>query len=343
MVTGKNIISSGYKQYKTAMYSWEVIDVCQYKCSYCSAMNFNLNKLLANKILLDSWKNVIKTLTLKTIKNPYMVELLGGEPTLHPNIEEIIQQLNAHDGCVRIDLITNLEKNVKFYKQLQQSKLYINPSYHPEFSGSNFVDKVIELNNTHNIICNNNLHDNSTYWERTKNTIDTLTANDINFYVNFLFEVESGSVGGYKPTYNDDFFSYFENYLTSDNLRAPCRLQKHGNVSSETNINVMDALHNNAHIENIDEIGIVPFVDASGDTELHSTRDIIKHDMAKFKGWDCDARMYSIKMTGEIYNHCTGETVTPINIHKKLNDCVTCPLDRCDCDTKFLYYKSREE
>ena len=51
--------------------------------------------------------------------------------------------------------------------------------------------------------------------------------------------------------------------------------------------------------------------------------------------------MYHIDMEGRIINHCTHEEYNILDLNKKnLTKCVTCPLKRCDCDTKFLYHKT---
>ena len=52
--------------------------------------------------------------------------------------------------------------------------------------------------------------------------------------------------------------------------------------------------------------------------------------------------MYHIGMDGTIKDHCTGEILDIIDLNeKRLTNCVTCPLEKCDCDTKFLYVKNR--
>ena len=52
--------------------------------------------------------------------------------------------------------------------------------------------------------------------------------------------------------------------------------------------------------------------------------------------------MYGVTMSGEVFNHCTNESIPIYNMNDKgLSKCVECPLDMCDCDTKFQYYKER--
>ena len=342
MINIDTIVEAGDPGYNNAMFSWEVIDVCQYKCNYCSAMNFNLNKLLQKKGAINSWKSVVRMLTLKTMSVPYTVELLGGEPTLHPNIKDIITSLSEHNMCGRIDLITNLGKSLKFLQELATDKLVYNSSYHPAYSGDTFTDKLIQLNKEHRAYCNVNLSDKQEHWEDTKRTLHRLQENDITFFVNFLFEVATGPVGGFKPNYTDDFFEYFSEFVSSsDLLRAPCRLGEKGAISSDDNDKIQSHLHKHSHIWSSHTNSNASYITDTGVKYYPTSREIIEHDLAQFKGWNCNAMMYGITMEGRIFNHCTNETVTPLNFSRSLKSCVTCPLDRCDCETKFLYHKTR--
>ena len=69
--------------------------------------------------------------------------------------------------------------------------------------------------------------------------------------------------------------------------------------------------------------------------------DINRYDLAQFKNWKCRHLMYHIDMAGRIANHCTEEEYTILDMKmEKLSKCVDCPLQRCNCDTKFLYVKT---
>ena len=125
---------------------------------------------------------------------PFSVEILGGEPTLHPDIIDIVDKLCVIDNCVQVDLITNLAKPLSFYLKFDKQsneKLAIEASYHPEYSGEQYIQKVIELNKCEWIaVCPNiNLPDEKEHWEKTKSLIDRFIDNDVNIGLNFLQEV----------------------------------------------------------------------------------------------------------------------------------------------------------
>ena len=90
-------ISSGIKGYKTIHFKWHVNTQCKYRCDYCYYIN-SLNKIepQSNR---ESYIGVLKRLSLKSIPN-FIIDLLGGEPTLHDNIDEILNTLSDNTRLV---------------------------------------------------------------------------------------------------------------------------------------------------------------------------------------------------------------------------------------------------
>ena len=129
----KKFIKAGHDNYNSIFFSWQLIDKCQYNCTYCSSVNYNLNTF--NKKNLKVWKPFIKMLQTKRLGIPFTIELLGGEPTIHPHIHEIIKELSNNKNCTSIDMITNLAKPFNFYKTFyseeSKNKLRLITSYHP--------------------------------------------------------------------------------------------------------------------------------------------------------------------------------------------------------------------
>ena len=75
---------------------------CNLHCSYCFANEF------VNKNSTDiSIKNFVKALSFVTRKGKDMVGLIGGEPTLHPGFQVIMELLLANPMVSGIQLYTN--------------------------------------------------------------------------------------------------------------------------------------------------------------------------------------------------------------------------------------------
>lgn len=349
---------AGDEDYQLITFSWEMLDVCQYKCSYCSAMNFNMSTFLKSKNLREAWKPVVKLLSLKSIQLPFTVELLGGEPTLHPDIVEIVDKLCKIDNCVQVEFITNLAKPLKFYKQFDSektNKVNFIASYHPEYYTEKFYDKVIELNKSEHVAIypNINLPDDPTFWKPTRDLIKRFEDDGIKISLNLLQRVEAGIEGSWEPNYTDEFWDYFSAWLDRTPVNTSTEKIKalEPGVTEKQAMDKLEAqiVNSGIHREEAEYIprpytvvtrGIPYSIDNK--IQLLSEADIVKDDLRRFRGWTCRPLMWAINMDGTLRNHCTEEVLPIYKINKaNLTACVTCPLERCDCDTKYLYVKER--
>ena len=352
------ISRAGDEEYQLITFSWEMLDVCQYKCSYCSAMNFNMSTFLKSKNLREAWKPVVKLLSLKSIQLPFTVELLGGEPTLHPDIVEIVDKLCGIDNCVQVEFITNLAKPLKFYKQfdtLARNKVNFIASYHPEYYTEKFFDKVVELNKCEHIAIypNINLPDDPTYWQPTADLIRRFEDNDIMISLNLLQRVEDGPEGSWEPNYTDEFWKFFAHWLEREPVNTSTEKikgQHPGTTEKEAMVELEKRAHNTGMQRQEDADYYRPYTmvtrgipySIDNKIQLLSEADIVKDDLRRFKGWKCRPLMWAINMDGTLRNHCTEDVLPIYKINKEnLSACVTCPLERCDCDTKYLYVKER--
>jgi organic radical activating enzyme len=331
MIDFNEVVEAGDHNYNLISFSWDLVDVCQYNCSYCASMNFNLNTFKNDPTLRYAWKKVVKLLGLNSIKNKFSVELLGGEPTLHPDIFEIVTELCKIKNCIQVEVITNLAKPLSFYEKFNKeefTKVCIVSSFHPEYYKPIFIEKIIKLNKLEyiNIFPNINLSDNKDKWELTKNVILELQNNNVKVGVNILQDVEDGVVGNWNRKYSDEFYEYFKYILD--------------NATQKSNMLKEDIYR----LEYVPLTIQIPYKLTNGNIINLSESEINQYNLRKFKGWKCNALMYHIHMDGTIYNHCTQEQIMPLDLNsKKLTACVTCPLDHCDCDTKFLYVKKKNE
>jgi organic radical activating enzyme len=119
---------------------WIINTICNYKCEYCYAREDeeNWNKLSNKKIIelvLDNLRNMTEY---------FNITILGGEPTLHPHINYILEQLNDIPNLKNIYLITNGSKKV-----INVEKLQLNVTYHP--SQIKYDDFIQTLDKSYNL------------------------------------------------------------------------------------------------------------------------------------------------------------------------------------------------
>lgn len=202
------VISAGIKDYKTIQFEWFLTDWCNYKCSYCSEQGNMSNKFTAGK-----YKLVLTR--LNSIKSNFTVEIIGGEPTLHPNVLDILQALSDNQYCTRVEIVTNLSRPVEFYQQLNIPKVFVLASYHPEYHNEQFVQKLTQLPNARVTL---NLSDNAEHWDKTEQMVKSLSESHIPFAFNIL-----NPTGQYTPSYTDECYAKFGKYLTTNqhSLQVP--------------------------------------------------------------------------------------------------------------------------
>jgi MoaA/NifB/PqqE/SkfB family radical SAM enzyme len=114
----------------TLAVSWTLGNFCVYKCSYCPAF------LHDGSVPFHSVDLVLSTLN-KLPKNT-IVTLLGGEPTYHPDFEQISLEKPNH---IRLSMVTNGAKPLSFWQKIAPNMSIIAFTFHPEFAN---VDRFIE-------------------------------------------------------------------------------------------------------------------------------------------------------------------------------------------------------
>ena len=120
---------------------------CNLKCSYC-INNFE-HKLIKRKVI--SGKDFVLGLNRINSRDDLPVTLQGGEPTLHPDLYYIVNNLKPE---LNIDLLTNLQFNVdEFIEKVDPARIKrkspyasIRVSYHPEqMRLDDLIQKTLKL------------------------------------------------------------------------------------------------------------------------------------------------------------------------------------------------------
>lgn len=104
---------------------FDILTLCNYHCPYCRARAVeDMWGKLMPKSMIDRCLEAFRTSNRKLIVN-----ILGGEPTLHPNLNYLIDELQKMDNVIEIQLITNGDKDLS--KVNLTDKCYVNISFHP--------------------------------------------------------------------------------------------------------------------------------------------------------------------------------------------------------------------
>ena len=130
--------------------SWDVTSYCNFRCSYCYHAGKEYKKDFCT---LEQAETAIKHLA--SANRPfYQVNLVGGEPTTHPHLAEIISLLHKHlgDRLEMLQIITNgsfSESQIKPVLMMgEQANVKLSVSIHLEYMN---VERVVELVKRHSL------------------------------------------------------------------------------------------------------------------------------------------------------------------------------------------------
>lgn len=114
-----------------------ITTLCQYHCPYCYARYDYKDEW--NRLMDDSIINAIYN-GIKNNQEKFCISLLGGEPTLYPNLERVIRKFHDLDNVLKIELFTNSKQKINY----EYPKLWINASFHPteEPTGKLILDNI---------------------------------------------------------------------------------------------------------------------------------------------------------------------------------------------------------
>ena len=105
--------------------TWEINNNCNNHCSYCPS---DLHDKAAPPYNWAHIKKFIKKCA-DQYKQLYYI-LTGGEPTNSPFFKDIVYEICNSNGVV--ELVTNLEKPLEYWKDLEGKIAVVTASYHPE-------------------------------------------------------------------------------------------------------------------------------------------------------------------------------------------------------------------
>jgi hypothetical protein len=244
------------------------------------------------------------------VEQSFNVCITGGEPTLHPHIKDIINELINIPKSQSIAIFTNLTRSVKFFKELPSSnKVVVFASYHPEFATDKFTERCLELSKTGILFSVHvTMSDKVMYWEQTRTLIDVLRDSNIPYRPCMLTPTRS-----YIPNYNDEIVQLITPYLETTGI----------NTSGNDFFKTIDVTYEDGSVKYFKEY------------------EFMLNGMNKFKGYKCTPASYQINMDGKIESTCTRRKI-PLQLSNK-NLIVTeiCPVEVCPSRRLINFYKER--
>ncbi|MGD8777575.1 MAG: glycosyltransferase [Ignavibacteria bacterium] len=291
--------------------NWVLTRKCNYQCSYCTVYN---NK--GSFIPLDLLKRAVDRLA-ELDKSRYTIILTGGEPTIHPDYQDLLLYIFEKLGeKVTVITISNLGRTNKYFSDFAEkmngyeNQIRFVASYHFDFANK---DKFLENINTLSskgfytkiqIMAHPEKMNEVRYLDKELGKIK-------NEYVEYRVMVIRENYGTVPDKrYNQEDLKWIQNY--------------YNNQTEEQNI----------LIETINKYGQIK-------TDYYSEPEINSKGLNKYKGMICNAGVsnMSINEFGSVDRAVCfrGTNVKSKNIYNDDNplegfeNAVVCPFERCGC------------
>lgn len=205
------INNAGDRDNKLVSFCWNATNWCNYKCSYCLSKGSLVDAFNRQQYKYDRFNFVITR--LKRINTDFVIEFNGGETSINPFLNRIVDDLSGIDRCREITINTNLSRPLQYYKKLAAfDKVKISASYHPEHDNEDFIDKCTGLKDG-NFVCHVNISDRESEWPRTVRLLDSLIQNEVPYGLNRLYDTPWR-----KISYGAEAFKLYEKYDTQSDV-----------------------------------------------------------------------------------------------------------------------------
>jgi MoaA/NifB/PqqE/SkfB family radical SAM enzyme len=280
---------------------WDLIDVCQYRCTYC------YNDTLINKeeykkgLHQQAWKLVLKK--LNSLNFDFNLNIHGGEPTLHPELFTIIEELESIPHCLSVVISSNITAEDAVYLQLDKpkSKVSLHLSYHPEYHRKIFNKVIRIINQIKNIKVwvGVVLYPKAEYYDQMIEFLELMKNTNIKMHVSL-----PNKTNDWQETVDPNYYKLFGSYIEESKIDYSYR-----------------------HVKTTGEVVYVP------------EYTMMRSDF-NYRGWKCQALSYTVGVDGTIVNKCTKQRMPLAIKEEDIKKFVTCPqADLCYCSEMFNYKK----
>lgn len=300
---------------KYVVVNWCLLNTCNYKCSYCP-------EFLHSGSLPWPEFETVKNFCDRAIKhykgrNLY-IEFTGGEVTLWKDLPRVAEYLKSRD--VRIGIISNGSRSLKFWNEFIQHLDHVCLSYHPESGRVDHFYKIVEL-------CHDKIRTHVNLMMHPDYFDDCL---ELGYKVKDLPDI-SIAVQPLVVDMEKDLYSYTEeqrNIINTENAK----------LSSLVKYKKRHEYYR----------GSMTMVDDLGKKVEMSPQRFISAEKNKWKGWYCSAGVEQIvvDVDGEVYRGWCRVGSSLGNIKDKFlylpRFQVLCSKSQCHCNLDIMSTKNED-
>jgi organic radical activating enzyme len=294
-------------EFNTIRLNIDILTICDNKCPYCySRADSKMWGLVMNdKFLTNTLFPQIENLSKELSKNHKFLDIiiLGGEPTLHPQLNRIIDFITTLDNT-KVSITSN---GNRAYSNISENK---NVRWAFTFHPSQVKDDDRWLNN---IISKKDL-----FWEVSVHPmIDCWVSEDVIYsYARRIKRIIQRCFDNnicIQPVFQNN--PYSENILQSIDIE---RIKKYYSFLEE-----------------------LPSYYEYNDTKVNDYY-IITNGINNFNGFKCTNNFFSINVCGELHQNCSYKSFKFSDLINYSCKNFICPLEKCICIGFSSLYKNLE-
>jgi MoaA/NifB/PqqE/SkfB family radical SAM enzyme len=169
-------VNSRWNHQDSLKVEWNIGKRCNMDCTYCpSFIHDNFSPHTDINVLKSTVDSLI------SIGKPLRISLTGGEPTIHPRIEELLEHMYL-SRVSRVNITTNGTRAVDWYKDQPVSQYVF--SLHFEFAGwDKIVDKIVKLKSVWDNEMLVHVMAHHDYMDRVKHSVKVFEDNEIPYVI----------------------------------------------------------------------------------------------------------------------------------------------------------------
>jgi len=286
-------VTSRWPHQNSVKIEWNLGKRCNYDCSYCPAsIHDNTSEHTDIEILKSAVDQLLK------IGKPIRISFTGGEPTVHPKFEELVNYCK-NQGVSWISITTNGTRKDEWYANLRADQIVF--SVHMEYDVRRALNTIVNVNEyfAGKVMVHVMAHQD--HMKRTRYIAGALAASAIPHAVRRVRWTEGDHDIFDDMRYDHEDLQWIKEYEATVEANTVVWLnQDYGQV-------------------------------------LYHANDMIKNHQNKFKGWTCNAGIESLminwdgdvhratcRVGGSLGNIYEGNFVVP-------SEPVTCDRNFCTC------------
>ncbi len=295
---------------------WKIHNVCNHNCSFCGDRHKDGSQRWFS---LEKYKQYTDKLMEANKGLPFWIQLTGGEPTLYPELLELMQYMKSKGAM--ISLISNGSRTLRWWKELKESKVLDNlfVTYHSEQTENyQHIAEVINLfqDEPIEVIC---------LMTHVLNSIDKVFE-----AYDYIIENTGALVTIKAMMLNYDIYSQYSTdqlaKLNKSNWIAGHKRSSKVLPSAQYKINhKLKITYNNNLTMHVDP------------------QQLMKQQKNNFFGWDCNIGANSMRVDYDVIYRGVCEVGTKKSLNDPIlsftDDFITCTSKDCFCGTDMIATK----